>query len=111
MILELCARFLLGEWVSLYANARCEVEQANTRNREQDDGGAAGRQRRLFDRVNDEARKLNLARAVGLLRSAGREDRGLASGPIEVIMKTLEELHPAHPICEQGREVQLFPLQ
>ena len=111
MILERCARFLRGEWASLYANASCEVERANTRNREQDDGGAAGRQRRLLDRVNDEARKLNLARAMGLLRSAGREDGGLASGPIEEIMKTLEELHPAHPICEQGREVPSFPLQ
>ena len=28
MILERCARFLRGEWVSLYANARCEVERA-----------------------------------------------------------------------------------
>ena len=26
-------------------------------------------------------------------------------------MKTLEELHQAHPICEQGQEIQLFPLQ
>ena len=32
MILECCTSFLQGEWVSLYANARCEVEQANTRN-------------------------------------------------------------------------------
>ena len=48
---------------------------------------------------------------MGLLRSAGTEDGGLASGPIEVIMKTLEELHLAHPIFEQGREVLLFPLQ
>ena len=53
MILEHCARFLRGEWVSLYANARCEVEQTNMRNREQDDGGAAGCQRRLLDQVND----------------------------------------------------------
>ena len=71
MILERCASFLWGEWASLYANARCEVELANTRNREQDDGGAAGRQRRLLDQVNDKDRKLNLARAMGLLRSAG----------------------------------------
>ena len=106
MILESCARFLRGEWVSLYANARCEVELANTRNREQDDGGVAGCQCCLLDRVNDKARKLNLAQAMGLLCSAGREDRGLESGPVEQIMKTLEELHQAHPICEQGREVQ-----
>ena len=60
--------------------------------------------------MNDKARKLNLAQAMGLLCSVGREDRGLASGPIEEIMKALEGLHPAHPICEQGQEVQLFPL-
>ena len=41
MILEHCACFLLGEWASLYAIARCEVEWANSRNREQDEGGAA----------------------------------------------------------------------
>ena len=49
--------------------------------------------------MNDKARNLNLVRAMGLLCLAGREDGGLVSGPIEEIMKTLEELHPAHPIC------------
>ena len=49
MVLERCARFLRGKWASLYANARCEVELANTRNREQDDGGAARLQHCLLD--------------------------------------------------------------
>ena len=74
MIMEHCASFLWGEWVSLYANARCEVEQANTRNREQDNGGVAGRQCSSLNSVNDEERKLNLVRAMGLLHSAGLED-------------------------------------
>ena len=67
MILERCTCFLQGEWVSLYANTRCEVERANTRNGEQDDGEAAGRQCHCLDHMHDKARKLNLALAMGLL--------------------------------------------
>ena len=53
------------------------------RNREQDDGGAAGSQHSLLDRVNDEERRLNLVWAMGLLCLVGSEDRGLASGDHE----------------------------
>ena len=48
----------------------------------------------MLERVHKEVRKLILARAMGLPRSAGREDRSLATGTGEDIMSALGQRGP-----------------
>ena len=84
MIMERCACFLRGEWLSLYVNAKSEVNRANMRlgNRERTgDLGGAGRQHRLLERVHEEARKL-LSSDIdleNLSRPLADEDGGLVT--------------------------------
>ena len=82
MIMQRSACFLRGVWLSVYVNAKSEVDRANLRlgNREQTgELGGAGRQRRLLERVHEEARKvLSSYTDVGKLsRPLAEEDGGL----------------------------------